>query len=232
MIIKGFQKTSLVDFPGLVVSTVFVAGCNFRCGFCHNPELVDDDHSLREIPWGEILSELESRKNFIDGVCVSGGEPTVHSDLPEFLMEIKKLNLKVKLDTNGSNPQMLGELIERGFVDYISMDVKSSLGSYSRIVSKDVDTEAISRSISILMGSGIDYEFRTTAVPGLFDMEELKSVCNVINGAKRYFIQQFKATTSLIDGRYAGTKPFSEEELKGFVGFASQFVRECGLRNV
>lgn len=231
MIIKGFQKTSLVDYPGNVASTVFVGGCNFNCPFCHNPGLVSADSS-GSIPEDMIFQGLNEHRKFIDGVCVTGGEPTIHEDLPEFLARIKSLGLKVKLDTNGSNPKMLAKVIGDGLVDYVSMDIKSSFDSYSEIVKSDVDADDILRSVCILMGGVIDYEFRTTAVPGLFDMGKLQSICKEIVGAKRYFIQQFNPNVRLVDSKYERVKPFSESQLRGFAHFAGQFVQDSGVRNV
>ncbi len=231
MIIKGFQRTSLVDYPGNVAAAVFVGGCNFNCPFCHNPGLVAADSSS-EISEGVIFKGLRERKEFIDGVCVTGGEPTVHRDLPEFLARIKSLGLKVKLDTNGSNPDMLKGIIAAGLVDYVSMDIKSSFDSYSMAVNSDVDAGDILRSIGILMKGDVDYEFRTTAVPGLFDMGKLQSICKEIVGARRYFIQQFNPNVSLVDPKYEKVEPFSESQLNGFAHFAGQFVQNCGVRNV
>ncbi|MFH0752011.1 MAG: anaerobic ribonucleoside-triphosphate reductase activating protein [archaeon] len=231
MIIKGFQKTSLVDYPGNIVSTVFVGGCNFSCPFCHNPGLVGNgDSDWIQIP--RVLEDLKEHRKFIDGVCVSGGEPTIHGDLPEFLAELKSLGLKVKLDTNGSNPGMLGNLIDRKLVDYVAMDIKSSFDSYPEVVNADVDTKNILRSIDILLKSDVDYEFRTTAVPGLFDMERLQHICKEIVGAKKYFIQQFNPKVKLVDSKYETVEPFSEQRLRGFAHFAGQFVQKCDVRNV
>ena len=232
MIIKGFRRTSLVDFPGNIVSTVFVAGCNFRCPFCHNPELVFDDPSLKRISEREVLGMLEKQRRYIDGVCVSGGEPTMHQDLPDFLVKIKAIGLKVKLDTNGSNPVMLRMLVEQGLVDYISMDIKSSLDNYSVSAGVKVDVKSILESIAVIMSSKVDYEFRTTVVPGLFDIDELKSICKEIAGAKGYYLQQFNPKTSLIDDKYASVKPFSADQMREFASFAEKFVQKCDIRNM
>ncbi len=232
MIIKGFQRTSLVDFPGNIVSTVFLAGCNFRCHFCHNPELVFDDVSLKRIPEETVMDELSGRKRFIDGVCVTGGEPTIHDDLPYFLENIKAMGFKVKLDTNGTNPRMLKRLIDCGVVDYVAMDIKSSIEGYPGCVNANVDTRSILKSIDILRNSGIDYEFRTTVVPGLFDLSVLKSICGSILGAKNYFLQQFSSGIKLVNPEYSDAEPFSEEQLGEFAAFARKFVQNCGIRNV
>lgn len=230
MRIGSFQKTSLVDFPGTVASAVFVAGCNFRCGFCHNPDLVLGSPSSVDLSVEGVISELEARKGFIDGVCVSGGEPTVFSDLPEFLAKIKSLGLKVKLDTNGSNPDMLEDIIGKGLVDYVAMDIKSSLWSYPSVVNAQVDTNKILKSISLLLRSGIDYEFRTTVVPRLFGMEELKSICKEISGSKRYVLQQFSNSNEMISKEFGSVKPFARGQLEEFRVFAEKFVQECYVR--
>jgi len=231
MIIKSFRRTSLVDFPGNIVSTVFVAGCNFRCPFCHNPELVFDDPSLKAMPAEDVLKELERRKGLIDGVCVSGGEPTIHKDLPEFLAKIKNLGLKTKLDTNGSNPEMLRKIIHEKLADYVAMDIKSSSGNYLKAAGSQ-DAAKVLESATMLMDSNVDYEFRSTAVPGLFSMNELISICKEISGAKRYIIQQFNANAGLVDPEYSKIKPFTAKELEGFASFAGRFVQECGIRNL
>ncbi len=230
MIIKSFRRTSLVDFPGNIVSTVFVAGCNFRCPFCHNPELVFDDPSLKAMPAEYVLKELERRKGLIDGVCVSGGEPTIHKDLPEFLAKIKSLGLKTKLDTNGSNPGMLRKIIHDKLADYVAMDIKSSFGNYLKATGSP--PAKVLESAAMLIGGGVDYEFRSTAVPGLFSMNELKSICKEIAGAKRYIIQQFNANAELVDPGFSKIKPFTAKEIEGFASFAGRFVRECGIRNL
>jgi len=232
MIIKGFQRTSLVDFPGNIVSTVFLSGCNFRCPFCHNPELALDSPDLKALPERKVLAEIEAHKRFIDGVCVSGGEPTVHSGLPDFLAKIKALGLKVKLDTNGSNPEMLRTVIAERLVDFISMDVKSSPARYAEATGADVDVLVVGESVKIIMASGIDYEFRTTVVPGFFDENVLEGICNMISGARGYVLQQFSPRDTLVDEGLRSIKVFTKQDLERFASLAGKFVLNCSVRNV
>ena len=172
MKILGFVKTSMVDYPGNIVSTIFLGGCNFRCPFCHNPDLADNKGI--ELDKEKIFSFLKKRNGLIDGVCVSGGEPTIYSDLPSFLKDIKALGLKVKLDTNGSHPEMLKSVIEDGLVDYVAMDVKSSFKHYDNASGVHVDMEKIKDSIDIIKSSNVEYEFRTTMVPRFVRREDFE----------------------------------------------------------
>ncbi|RME55562.1 anaerobic ribonucleoside-triphosphate reductase activating protein, partial [Candidatus Woesearchaeota archaeon] len=197
MKILGFIRTSLVDYPGNIVSTIFTGGCNFRCPFCHNPELVESKG--QELSQSKILEFLEQRKHLTDGVCITGGEPTIHSDLPELVKKIKSLKLKVKLDTNGTNPDMLKNLLSSKLLDYIAMDIKSSLNNYSKATSTELDLEKIKESIEIIKSSNIDYEFRTTMVKKFVSKEDLIGICNLIKGSKRFYLQQFDPRNNLID---------------------------------
>lgn len=191
MKILGLQKTTLLDYPGCVAATIFLGGCNMRCPFCHNMNLVMDK-SGEEYSTEEIFSFLNKRRGILEGVCVTGGEPTLYSDLPKFIREIKNLGYRVKLDTNGTNPQMLKELIDENLIDYIAMDIKSSSSTYGEVSGvPDIDIDNILESINIIMNSGIDYEFRTTAVNEYHSMEVMQDISNMIKGSKKYFLQCF-----------------------------------------
>ena len=165
MRIGGIQKISLIDFPGKVSTVIFTQGCNFRCEFCHNPSLVLPEMFNHVIDDGEVLSFLESRKGLIDGVVLSGGEPTIQADLCQFIEKTKKMGFLIKLDTNGTNPDVLSDLYSKNLLDYVAMDIKHTLGKYSTIVGKNTDIQKIQQSISIIMNSGVDYEFRTNFTP-------------------------------------------------------------------
>ena len=191
MKILGLQKTTLLDYPGCVAATIFLGGCNMRCPFCHNMNLVMDN-SGEEYSTEEIFSFLNKRRGILEGVCITGGEPTLYSDLPKFIREIKNLGYRVKLDTNGTNPQMLKELIDENLIDYIAMDIKSSSSTYGEVSGvPDINIDNILESINIIMNSGIDYEFRTTVVNEYHSMEVMQDISNMIKGSKKYFLQCF-----------------------------------------
>src|SRR3989338_1289419 len=189
--IKGLQKTSLVDFPSCLACTVFISTCNFRCGFCYNVDLVDDSNKLKEYTEEDILKFLEKRKNVLDGVCITGGEPALYDNLRGFISKIKSRGFKVKLDTNGARPDILKSLIDDGLLDYIAMDIKSSKEKYSKAAGIKVDIDKIQESINLIRDSGVDYEFRTTVVPDFFSEEDAKSIGEWLKGSKKYALQQF-----------------------------------------
>lgn len=232
MLIKGIQKTTLVDYPGKIASIIFVGGCDFRCPFCYNKDLVVNYRNLPTIAEEEVLAFLKKRKKYLEGVVVTGGEPTIYKDLPKFLAKIKKLGLLVKLDTNGSNPKMLEELIKRKLADYVAMDVKSSLEKYKKAAGTDVNLSDIKKSAKIIKNSKIDYEFRTTAVPGLFSKQELEKIGKWLKGAKKYYIQQFVPMESCINPELAKQRPFTNKELQGFRKMGEKYFSVCELRGV
>jgi pyruvate formate lyase activating enzyme len=191
MEIKGFVKNSFVDWDGKIVSTIFLPGCNFHCGFCHNKAMVMEHGSIIAIPFSDVESHLRQNRDFIDGVVVTGGETTIHPELSELLRDIKEMDFPVKLDTNGSNPQSLRQLLSQHLVDYIAMDIKGPLEEYDEITGSHEMAEKISESIEVIMNSGIDYEFRTTVVPGIHDEAEMEKMASSIEGARLYALQKF-----------------------------------------
>ena len=197
--IKGFISTSLVDWPGKLCSVVFLAGCGFRCPACHNPALVLNPGSLPDYPLEEICRSLSNRSKWIDGVTVTGGEPTARKNLPHLLKILRKYGVKIKLDTNGSDPQMLEDLISSGLIDAVSMDVKAPLDSaaYSSVAGVPIDIEVIKRSIALLLRSPIEVTFRTTAIPGLVEEPELARIKEALGDAHRFIIQSFRSTETL-----------------------------------
>jgi len=229
MIIKGLQKLTLIDYPGRVACTLFTFGCNFRCPYCHNPELVIDDGSP-PIPEDEILHFLNERKSFLDGVCITGGEPTLHKDLPEFIGKIKKIGYSVKLDTNGTNPDMLKLLIDEGLVDYVVMDVKAPLEKYEYVVRAKVDIDKIIKSIEIIRAFP-EHEFRTTVLPELLSREDILNIARQLKGARRFFIQQFKPSKTL-DKAFLGKQAYLVEDLKKIRDEIKVFFEICEIRNV
>ncbi len=189
MKIVGLQKTTLLDYPEHVAATVFLGGCNMLCPFCHNAELIENPEELCEDK--SFFQFLEKRKGILDGVCISGGEPTIHHELPDFIKDIKSLGYLVKLDTNGTNPAMLRQLIQDGRIDYVAMDIKSGLSSYAAACGCKVSTNSILESISILKEERVPYEFRTTIVAELHQRKEMTEIGEMLQGASKYFLQGF-----------------------------------------
>ena len=189
MIIKSINKTTLLDYPGKVASTIFLAGCNMNCSFCHNKDLIKMDPS-NSITKKELFEFLEKRKNELDGVCITGGEPTLNSDLVSFIKDIKDLGYLVKLDTNGTNPDMVSYLINNNLVDYIAMDIKTSFDHYKSITNTNNNIEDIIKSINIIKNSNIDHEFRTTVISNI-KIDDLVSIAKFISPSK-YYLQEFK----------------------------------------
>lgn len=227
MLIGGFQKMTMLDYPGKVACTIFTYGCNFRCPFCHNATLVIDEASL--LSEDEILSYLNKRKIILDGVCITGGEPLLQKDIFEFLEKVRKTGLLVKLDTNGSYPEKLKEAIDRGLVDYVAMDIKTSLENYSKVADVNVKIQDIEKSIQILLENKVDYEFRTTVVRELHTKEDFEKISEWIKGAKRYFLQCFKDNENLIGNNLSAYTP---HELEGFLAVLKNNIDKVSLRGV
>ncbi len=235
--IKGVQKVSLIDYPGKVSSIVFLNKCNMRCPYCHNPELVFNNDSGGEFPdisVQEFMGFLDSKKKWIDGVSICGGEPTLHPGLPEFIKMIKDKGLSVKLDTNGTNPAMLKKLIDDKLVDYIAMDVKNSQEKYENTTKVKVNMEKIKESIRLMIDAGkkglIDYEFRATILPRLHDSESIKGLGALVDGAKIFYLQKFKTEHSLVDDTFKDEKTFTEKEMEDLKNMIRPFVQEVDFR--
>lgn len=229
MIIGGFQKFSLIDYPGKICAIVFTQGCNFRCPYCHNPELVDCGLFLSPIPEEEIFSFLEKRKGKIDAVEITGGEPTLQKGLADFAGKIKNMGYLVKLDTNGSNPGVIENMVSEKLVDYIAMDIKAPLQKYGEIVRADIDIRKIERSINLIMQSGLDYEFRTTLVRSLLSKEDIIDIGKTIQDAKRYVLQKFVPSKTL-DDKFLNENTFSMSDLKFLCKKLRSYVVECIMR--
>lgn len=209
MIIGGFQKTTLLDYPGKVACIVFTQGCNFNCSFCHNSSLIDvnEKGSIEE---SEIFKYLEKRKNILEAVCITGGEPLLQKDIKEFISKVKEFGYKVKLDTNGSNHILLKELLEENLLDYVAMDIKSTFVKYSSISGVKVNTDNIMNSIKLLEDSNIEYEFRTTIIKEFHTLDDIKEICKILNGESKYYIQNFRNSDGVLKKNLNG---FSDEEL-------------------
>jgi pyruvate formate lyase activating enzyme len=217
MWIGGIQWTTLLDYPGRVATTVFTAGCNFRCPFCHNPELVLPERvsAVRRVLDPGFFSELGDRRGFLDGVVISGGEPTVQPDLPDTCAQIKALGYLVKLDTNGTMPEVLASLLRDGLVDYVAMDIKAPLDAYSRMAGTAVQRETIERSIDLIRSEAAAYEFRTTVAPGLSG-DDLMRIADDLDGARAYWLQRFTIPENkgLVDGTCLDVSSMERSDLE------------------
>lgn len=230
--IKGIQKTSLIDYPEKICTILFTPGCNFKCGFCYNGSLVTDHVNFPSIPHDEIIEFLKSRTKWIDGVCITGGEPLMFDDIEDLLKKIKSIGLLVKLDTNGTYPLLLKELISKGLVDYVAMDIKNSLEKYDDTAETSVDKHKILQSIKLIKDSGIYYEFRTTVLRKFHTIEDFKKIANLVKGAKKYYIQNYKHTPEVIDKSLSSEESFSLKEIEEFKNILEKTVEFVGLRNV
>ena len=222
--IGGIQKTTLLDFPQKIAAIVFTQGCNFRCGYCHNPELLEFS-SKTEYTTSDFFEFLSTRKGKLDGVVITGGEPTVQSGLYEFIEKIKSSGFDVKLDTNGTNPDIIEKLLDDNLLDYIAMDIKSPLEKYSQIVGNSVNTDNIKKSIELIINSEIDYEFRTTVLKPQLSLDDFTKIGEMLKGAKKYYLQKF-IPSKIYDNTLSGFETYTDGEfksvcemLKGYISF-------------
>jgi pyruvate formate lyase activating enzyme len=221
--IKGLQKTSLIDYPDRICSVIFLPGCDFRCPYCQNPDLINNPEKLPTLDESEFLEFLKNRKGLIDGVCITGGEPTIHKDLPELVKKIKETGLLVKLDTNGSNPDMLEHLLNSKLLDYIAMDIKAPLNKYEKVVRVKVSIDKIKESIEMIRNSGVEYEFRSTVLPELHTKDDIVEIARMIRGARKYYLQQFRPLITL-DPAFKKCSSFTKKELQKIAKECSKFV--------
>jgi len=230
MTIGGLQKMTLIDYPNKIAATVFLIGCNFRCPYCHNPELVNPKFIERQtkIEEKDFFNFLDERAGFLDGVCITGGEPTIHSDLPKFIKNIKKRGFLVKLDTNGSNPEMLENLIKDNLIDFVAMDIKTSILKYNKVRAKKKISQ-VQKSIDILKGDSKDYEFRVTVVPKIVDKQDIKEIGQWLKGAKKIVLQQFRPEKTL-SSSFENIKPYSVQDLRKMVKILEPNVEIVELR--
>ena len=229
MLIKGLQKLTLLDYPGKMACTVFTAGCNFRCPFCHNASLVTniDDERISE---DEFFSFLQKRQGILEGVCVTGGEPTLQPDLKVFLGKIKELGYSVKLDTNGYRPDVLKDVVNSGLVDYVAMDIKNSQAKYGLTAGlNSIDVAKINESVEFLINGNVDYEFRTTVVKELHNEQDIQDIVSWIKGAKKYFLQGFNDSGDLICSGYSG---YDKTDLQKLLNIAKNDLFTTELRGI
>lgn len=241
MKIIGLQKLTLLDYPGRVAAIVFLGGCNFRCPFCQNSSLVLTPGDLPEIPLQEFQSFLRKRSGLLDGVCVTGGEPTLHQDLPELFSLIKAQGYLAKLDTNGTNPDMLQDLIRQGLVDYVAMDIKAGRENYARVCGLDPSTgpafcntalfKNVCRSVDILKAAPIEYEFRTTVVKGLHDERDFQDIASWLLGCRNYYLQSFRDCGEVLQKGHAFSD-FNREEMEDFLKIVQKEIPQASLRGI
>lgn len=239
MIIGGLEKMTLLDYPGQLAAVVFTKGCNFRCHFCYNPLLVWPDRETDEkkyekayspISEDEFFLFLENRKGKLDGVVITGGEPTLHHDLPEFIKKIRSMGYNIKLDTNGTNSEVLKNLLNEKLIDYIAMDFKAPLDKYEKVVGIAVNCQEIEKSVKIIIESGLPYEFRTTVVPGLHELSDFSRMGETISGAMAWYLQKFKSDTELVDRDLEKHAPFTDKEMEQIADIGKKYVKICEVR--
>ncbi len=228
MIISGFQKLTLLDFPGHTACTLFTSGCNMRCPFCHNASLVTGT-AEENYTEDEILSYLKKRQGLLDGVAITGGEPLLHKDIGDFIKKIKDLGFAVKLDTNGSFPERLKVLIDGGLLDYIAMDIKNCKEKYSLAAGKNININDIEKSVELIKNSGIPHEFRTTVTKELHNEEDIISVARWLGEGEKYFLQQFKDSGEILASGQSAVHP---DELNKFSAAAQKYGVLCETRGI
>ena len=231
MHVKGWVKSSLVDFPGRIAASLFSGGCNFRCPNCHNADLVLYPNQLPDLAEDEIWTFLEQRRGVLDGVVLSGGEPTLQPDLSAFVARLHQLGFSVKLDTNGYLPDLLEKAIADRTLDYVAMDVKAPMNKYAEATGTEIDTARIVRSIDLLLGSEIEYEFRTTVVPGILDEDDIVRIGEQIDGAHSYYLQQFVPRNTL-DPAMMDCPPYSPSRIKAMVELVRPYVESVRVRGI
>lgn len=239
MVIGGLEKITLIDYPEHLAAIVFTRACNFRCHFCYNPLLVWSEEDLDKKKYEKdypLISEddlflfLKSRQGKLDGVVISGGEPTMHKDLPDFIKKIRAMGFEIKLDTNGTNPSMLEGLLKENLVDYLAMDIKGPEKKYSQIVGVEVNFQNILKSVKIITNSGIPHEFRTTVVPGLLEKNDFYQMGELIKGAQAWYLQKFKSDAPLVNRELEQKKSFTDAQMMEMVKIGQDYVNVCELR--
>lgn len=231
MKIKGFQGTSLLDFPGRIASLIFFGGCNLCCPFCHNPTLVLDPEQYPDYPLEDLLDELRERRAFIDGVVVSGGEPTLDRDLPLLLREVKALGLEVKLDSNGLAPAVLEKLFAEGLVDYLALDLKTAPERYGELHRAPVDPALLRLGIRAVLDAAVPYEIRTTCVPGLVEAPDFTAMGEAVAGARHWVLQQYIPRYALAES-WRAVVPHPPERLAEFARIAEGYAERVSLRGL
>lgn len=227
MKIGGLQKVSLIDYPEKIAAIIFTMGCNFRCPYCHNPELVDETGTLLDTE--AVYAFLERRKNILDAVTITGGEPTLQNDLLPFIQKIKGMGYLVKLDTNGTHPGVIETLTREHLIDYIAMDIKGPLSAYEKTTARPVNTNAIRGSIALLMEGTVPYEFRTTIVKSLLTPEDLREIGGDIQGARLYHLQKF-VPSKILNPAFLRKTTYTDDEFETMRRMMETYVTACAVR--
>ena len=228
MLIGGLQKTSLLDYPEKIAAILFTQGCNFRCGYCHNPELLNSNKTIN-ISENDFFDFLKTRQGKLDGVVITGGEPCLQGDIVEFIEKIKELEYLVKLDTNGSYPEKLEKLVKNNLIDYVAMDIKAPLPKYHIITGSIIEPQKISDSINMIMSSGIPYEFRTTVLKSQLNLEDFKEIAVLISGAEKYYLQKF-AANKIYNQALINEKTYSVEEFEKIIEILKEKIKLVEIR--
>ncbi|MBN1498779.1 MAG: anaerobic ribonucleoside-triphosphate reductase activating protein [Spirochaetes bacterium] len=231
MKIAGILKTSLIDFPGNISTVIFTGGCNLRCRYCYNIDLIESNPRNDVLSEKELFEFLEKRKNLLDGITVSGGEPCLQKDITEFIGRLRPFNLKIKIDTNGFFPEKLGELLEKQLIDYAAVDIKTSPSKYNELTAVNCDISKLKKSLELLKTSGIEFELRTTAVPGFVSHDDFREIGNFTGKVKNYYIQQF-VNENTLDPEFEKKYSLSSEILKSFCGTISEFAENVAIRGL
>lgn len=231
MNIKGIHKTSLIDYPGKISSVIFTGGCNLRCGYCHNPDLACNSCNLQSYSNDDALSFIQKRRKLIDGITISGGEPTLARNIDRFILSVKSLSLSVKIDTNGLNPGVIRRLIDHGLVDYVAVDIKTSPEKYPFLTGKPVDFQRIVETVNIVRDSGIEHEMRTTCIPDYVTLQDFAGIKRAIGQVDRYYLQQFVNTVTL-DESFNHYTPYPAATLYEFKKYIETFARICEIRGL
>lgn len=233
-VIGGIKKTSLLDYPNKLSAIIFTQGCNFNCGFCHNPRLIKCQatpfSNQPKYDINSFFNFLENRKGKLDGVVITGGEPTLQKDLKPVIKRIKDMGFLIKLDTNGYKPNVLHDLLNENLLDYIAMDIKAPLDKYSFVTNINIDTKKIKKSINLIIQSGVDYEFRTTFMPYFHTIEDFIKIGELIKNSKQYYLQKFEAQSEINNSQLKYEKNFSDEDITKIINILKTYVIEVNLR--
>lgn len=232
MLIAGFQKLTLLDYPGKIAALIFTPGCMWRCGYCQNPELVlpAKIRATKFIPETNILAHLQKRRGLIDGLAITGGEPTLQPDLINFIQNVKSAGFLIKLDTNGTHPEILAKLFQKNLIDYLAMDIKTAPQYYSKLVCREVNITALDKSITLIKNSAVPYEFRSTIIPGHHSAEIMHQIGNWIQGARNYYLQQFQNRLTL-DPKFQKKIPLPQKCLEEYARIMKQYLSNVVIRN-
>ena len=238
MVIGGLEKLTLLDYPEHLAAIIFTQGCNFRCHYCYNPLLVlprvgsdEKEKGISALSPQNLFLFLRERIGRLEGVVITGGEPTLHPDLPEFISDIKKIGYLIKLDTNGTNPVMLDRLIKEKLVDYLAMDIKAPPERYQEVVGAPVNFPNLAKSVKIIINSGLPYEFRTTVVPDLLASEDFELMGRMIKGAAKWYLQTFKSDTDLVNDDFEGRRSYTSQEMQALATIGRKYVDLCEVRS-